>query len=91
MMYVPAPRLVCVELNPGPKPGKKPKSGRHLSEEDRWRIVFLRNDVNLSLREIAQRIPTTQATILSVLKKYTETGTVHDRPRSASTNLPVFQ
>ena len=48
-----------------------------LSEEDRWRIHFLRHDLKLTEKDIAEQIPTTQKAISLILKKYQETGTVH--------------
>lgn len=81
MKFVPAPRLVGIERNPGPgggtHPHTQPSTGQHLSEEDRWRIHFLRHDLNLTEKDIAERIPTTQKTVSLILKKYQETGTVH--------------
>ena len=73
-----------VEPNPGPKPGTQPSSledvGKHLSEKDRWRIVVLRDDIGLSPTEIAELIPTTRATVYSVLRKFDETGSAPTSP-----------
>ena len=73
---VPAPFLVGVELNPGPKPGGK------LSEEERWRIVFLSRDNGLSQRKIAKEMQITRATVSSVLEKYRKTRSVNDLPKT---------
>jgi len=73
---VPAPYLVGVELNPGPKPGGK------LSKEERWRIVFLSRNNGLSQRKIAKETKTTQATVCAVLEKYRKTQSVDDLPKT---------
>lgn len=61
-----------IELNPGP-----PKA-KHLSEEERWRIVFLTKDQNLSSRQIAKKMKISRTTVTETLSKYWQTGTVHD-------------
>lgn len=80
----PAPRLICIETNPGPGVQPKPKAEAEvqyqLSEKDRWRIIFFHEDMKLSQRDIAKRIPTTRRTVSAVLRKYQQTGTVHHRP-----------
>ena len=48
--FVPAPRLVCVELNPGPGRGK------NLSEEEKWRIIFNWKDLKLNPNQIAKKL-----------------------------------
>jgi transposase len=77
--FVPAARLVGIEPNPGPGVRKHPHVRHHLSEEDRWRIVFLRRELKLSEKEIAKRIPTTQKTVSLILQKHQQTGTVHNQ------------
>jgi len=77
--FVPAARLVGIEPNPGPGVRKHPHARYHLSEEDRWRIIFLRRELKLSEKEIAKRIPTTQKTVSLILKKHQQTGTVHNQ------------
>lgn len=42
--------------------------------------MVLRDDIGLSQTEIASRIPTSCRTVYSVLKKFDETGSVHDKP-----------
>ena len=52
-----------------------------LSEEQRYRAVFL-NEQGLSSREIAMQVGCDHKTILNLLGKYAETGSVRDRPKS---------
>jgi transposase len=66
---VPAPRLVCVELNPGP-----------FDNETRSKIVWWKNDVGLSTHAIAKKYNSEPKIIRNVLKKYRETGSVANRP-----------
>jgi transposase len=65
---------VGIELNPGPRRGK------HLSEEDRWRVVFMTNDLKLSSRDIAKKMKISQSTVLEIQHKYNQTKSVHDLP-----------
>ncbi len=73
---VPSPRLVGIHPNPGPG------SGVPLSEEERWRVVFLRNENKLSPNQIVKKMKIKYITVTRILEKYEETGTVHDLPRS---------
>ena len=66
--FVPAPRLVGVEPNPGP-----PKSKR-LSEEERWRVVHYSTLEHLSIRRIAQKMQISKTTVAQLLKKFQQTG-----------------
>ena len=43
--FVHAPRLVCVELNPGP--GR----GENLGDEEKWRIVIYKKDLKCLIIE----------------------------------------
>ena len=52
-----------------------------LTDEQRYRVVFL-HEQELSSREIAAQIGCNQTTVLKLLGKYDETGSVHDRPKS---------
>ena len=72
--FVPAPRLVCVEENPGPRPSTP------LEEEKRWKIVFFKKEMKLNNSQIARKCKTTRSTVLDTLQRYEQTGTVHDRP-----------
>jgi len=65
---------VGVEPNPGPL------TGRHLTEEQRWRIIILDDELALSPVEIARKVNTTRKAVRLVLNKYKETGCVTDRP-----------
>lgn len=51
----------------------------HLSDGDRWKIVYLFNDLHLSFRQIAKRVKCTDKTAARVIQKYRETGAVSDR------------
>ena len=42
--------------------------------------MVLRDDLGLPPTEIAELIPTTRATVYSVLRKFDETGSAHDKP-----------
>ena len=53
-----------------------------LTIEDRWRIVFLRQGLNLSLRQIARRLHCSPNTLYQVLQRYAATGDVKDLSRS---------
>jgi len=72
--FVPKPRLVCVELNPGPG------AALRLSEEKRWRVVHLSTEMHLSARAIAKRMEINRSTVDALLKKYHETGAIRDMP-----------
>lgn len=72
--HVPAPPLVCVEPNPGPRRSQR------LSEEERWRVIHLSTEMHLSHRNIAKRMGIRQQTVIDLLKKYHEIGAVKDRP-----------
>ena len=74
--FVPAPRLVGVEPNPGP-----PKSKR-LSEEERWRVVHYSTLEHLSIRRIAQKMQISKTTVAQLLKKFQQTGLVSDLART---------
>lgn len=71
--FVPAPRLVGVHPNPGPETGK------HLSEEQRLRIIFLHDENHLSIRKIAEIVKVSTRSVTLVLKKHRETGSIKDR------------
>lgn len=77
MKFVPAPRLVGIEPNPGPG-----NVGNRLSEEQRWRIIFMHKDLKKTPYKIAQELKKNEQTVHNVIEKYEETGTVHDRSRS---------
>lgn len=72
--YVPAPRLVCVELNPGPGRGK------HLKEEEKWRIILNWKDLKLSPNQIAKKLKHKPEHVTTLIEKYKQTGSVKDRP-----------
>jgi transposase len=72
---VPAPRLVGIAENPGPRRSQR------LSEEERWRVIFLSTELHLSTRRIAKRMKISPTTVTNILKKYHETGSTKDRPR----------
>lgn len=72
--FVPAPPLVGIHPNPGPRPRK------HLSEEKRWEIVFMWKRERRTPYKIAKTLQVSYNSVNEVIKKYQETGTVHDRP-----------
>ena len=71
---VPAPRLVCVELNPGPRHTPR------LTEEQRWRVIHLSTEDHLRPWRIAKTMNIAVSTVQDLLRKYSETGSVRDRP-----------
>ena len=74
----PAPPLVGVELNPGPRRGKK------WDEETRWRAVLKWKDEKKGSRKIAKELEISRSGVDKLIQKYQETGTVHDRPKSGA-------
>ena len=72
--FVPAPPLVGIHPNPGPRPRK------HLSEEKRWEIVFMWKRERRTPYKIAKTLQVSYNSFSEVIKKYQETGTVHDHP-----------
>ena len=68
-----APRLVCIEPNPGPRRSQR------LNEEERWRVIHLSTEMHLSIRRIAKRMEISTHTVSNVLSKYHQTGGVKDR------------
>lgn len=72
--FVPASRLICIELNPGPG------SGVHLDEATRLRIVTLNQDAAMTPTQIARKVQVSRQTISRVLSKYRRTRTVKDQP-----------
>jgi transposase len=67
---VPAPPLVCIEVNPGPAP---------LDVMTRWKIIWYKQDAGLSLHEIERKLGVKREHIREILKKYHETGSVLNR------------
>ena len=53
-----------------------------LSDADRYKILFLFNDLHLSLRLIAARVGCSVSTVAWTLQRYRETGEVTDRTRT---------
>ena len=65
---------------------KKPRTPKHKqrtspSDETRWRLIVLHEE-GYSQRQIADRLKITQSTVCKHIKRYKETGDVHDRPRT---------
>ena len=71
---VPAPRLVCVELNPGPR--RSP----WLTEGQRWRVIHLSTEDHLRPWSIAKKMSIAVSTVQDLLSKYAQTASVRDRP-----------
>jgi transposase len=78
-VQVPAPRLVGVELNPGPSPRRSPRQIPRLTEEQRWRVIHLSTEMHLSPAQIARRMTISRQTVYSLLQKYSETKSIRDR------------
>lgn len=78
---VPAPRLVCVEPNPGPRRSQR------LSEEERWRVIHLSTEQHLSHAAIARKMGISRHTVIDILHKYHDIGTVRDTPRRGRPRL----
>jgi transposase len=64
--------LVGIELNPGPE---------RLTDYQRWKIVFLTEQKKNQLT-IAREVGCRRQTVEDVWRRYKETGTVDERPRS---------
>lgn len=58
-----------------------------LTDAQKWKIVYLFNDLQLTQQQIAKRVNCTRQTVASVLQKYSETATVSDRQRSGRPSL----
>ena len=58
-----------------------------LTIEDSWRIAFLRQDLKLSLRQIARRLHCSTNTVCQVLQSYPGTGDVKDLPCSGRSSV----
>lgn len=71
--FVPAPRLVCIELNPGP--GR----GHQWSEEQKWRIITLWKYQGRSLHAIAEELEVDRRNVKRLIEKYKKTGKVERR------------
>jgi transposase len=72
VLFVPAPLLVGVELNPGPK--------KILSEWTRSQIVSFVNEAGKSIREATRHFKVKRNTVKDILRKAKETGSVANRP-----------
>lgn len=70
---IPAPRLICVELNPGP--GR----GHEWSEERRWEIITKWNQEGKSIHAIAKELGIDRRNVKRLIEKYKETGSVERR------------
>jgi transposase len=78
--FVPKPRLVCVELNPGP--GRKTHGrGIKLDEPTRLKIACRVVDSHKSIKGTARKYRIERNTVKSIVAKYKESNSVRDRPR----------
>jgi len=59
--FVPAPRLVCIETNPGPP--------RRLSEKNRWKVIIYNEEFHLTPTGIARKLKTSRPTIYDTLQR----------------------
>jgi len=74
---VPAPPLIGVELNPGPK------HGVHLDEKMKWKIVLWAEETKgktPNYTRIGRKAGCSRHAVRKILDKYKETGSVEDRP-----------
>lgn len=71
--FVPAPRLIGVEPNPGPR------HGEHLNEEQRWEVIHLWKIDKLGTRAIAKKMKIKRQNIQKLIQKYKETGGIATR------------
>src|SRR3569832_668265 len=62
-LFVPAPPLVGVEPNLGPRESRK------LSEEERWLVIFLSTEEHRSPTAITRRLGISRHTVYNVLNK----------------------
>jgi transposase len=74
VQLVAAPLLVGIELNPGPE------DGRHLNDEQRWKIIHLSKIAFQTPTAIARKVGCSRETVYATLRKYSITGTTKDRP-----------
>ena len=72
---VPAARLVCIELNPGPTPRGR---GTNVPEEKRWQVVFYSKDMKLGPAAVARKVGVNRHTVSAIMDKYKKTRSVHD-------------
>ena len=63
-----------MEPNPGPRESQR------LSEEKRWRVIHLSNELHLKPAAIARRVGLHRNTVAYTLKRYHDTGGVRERP-----------
>ena len=81
ILVVPAPRLVCVELNPGPAT---------IGERKREKIMTLLQDVGLEVSETARALNTTRQTVQKMRKsmpKQSRSKIDPDKVESESSHL----
>lgn len=71
---VPAPRLVNVELNPGPR------SGQHLSEEQKWGVINQWKVDKLGAKSISKKMKISLKSVKNIIRKYKETNSIATRP-----------
>ena len=65
MKFVPAPRLVGTEPNPGPV-----KARNRIPEEKRWRIIFKKKDLKQTPYKIAQEMKMNEQSVHNNIEKY---------------------
>ena len=77
VQFVPAPRLVCIEVNPGP--GRKPKArvvrGQHTDDISKGMILGM-HLLGASKSKISQELRITRKSVRETINKYEETGQV---------------
>src|ERR1051326_2322906 len=77
IQFVPAPRLVCVETNPGPRRPTKPqyKPGQHLSSITKGMILGMKV-AGASIKQTAKKLRTTRNSVKNTIRKFEQTGGV---------------
>jgi DNA-binding MarR family transcriptional regulator len=68
------PRLVCVELNPGP--GR----GQQWGEEQKWSIIALWKHGGKSLHAIAREFGVDRRNVKRLIETYNKKGTIDREP-----------
>jgi len=75
--FVPAPRLVCVEQNPGPSRAA-PRKRKHIDEFTKGRAVGMRAE-GASISKISRELLITRKSVRLNLTKFNDTGRCENR------------
>ena len=58
---------------------KKTAAGKRLTEETKWRVIFVKKESQLSNRQIASRCKVSPSTVSNLWAKYRETGSMAEQ------------